>query len=165
LELAHKNAFARKLVNSGRLSVPAILADSSLNTPDVDVFGGAMVPGAPLDDGPLEADAWLLRQVGGRFVGLFFADDPRRISEHVTRQFVQLAEGSIPVATLVVANRSGEVRGARVVVDCKGVLARRYDALVGTYYLVRPDQHVAARWREFEVGRVHKALSIATCNA
>ena len=36
LALAKKHAFARRLVNSGRLSVPAILADSPLNTPDRD---------------------------------------------------------------------------------------------------------------------------------
>ena len=34
LALAKQHAFARRLVNSGRLSVPSILADSPLNTPD-----------------------------------------------------------------------------------------------------------------------------------
>ena len=34
LELAKRHAFARTLVNSGRLSVPATLRDSPLNTPD-----------------------------------------------------------------------------------------------------------------------------------
>jgi 3-(3-hydroxy-phenyl)propionate hydroxylase len=51
LELAEQHAFARKLVNSGRLSVPAFYTESPLNTPDVDSFAGDMVPGAPMDDG------------------------------------------------------------------------------------------------------------------
>ena len=51
LELAKRHPFARRLVNSGRLSVPAVLASSTLNTPDADAdFArepGAMIPGAP----------------------------------------------------------------------------------------------------------------------
>jgi 3-(3-hydroxy-phenyl)propionate hydroxylase len=44
-------------------------------------------------------------------------------------------------------------------------VARRYDARHGTAYLLRPDQHVAARWREFDPGRVRAAIARATCNA
>jgi 3-(3-hydroxy-phenyl)propionate hydroxylase len=50
LDLAQDHAFARRLVNSGRLSVPAFLTKSALNTPDSDSFAGDMVPGAPMDD-------------------------------------------------------------------------------------------------------------------
>ena len=45
--------FARTLVNSGRLSVPATLHASPLNTPDADAFDGRMVPGAPAADAPV----------------------------------------------------------------------------------------------------------------
>jgi len=164
LELAQEHEFARKLVNSGRLSVPAILTDSPLSTADTEVFGGSMVPGAPLDDGPIDRGGWLLRQLGGRFQGIFFADDPAAVSERVTAQFAQLADGVIPVETIVISSRPGAVRNARVCVDSSGVVARRYDARDGTYYLVRPDQHVAARWRELDTGRVRLAVATATCN-
>ncbi len=165
LELAQEHAFARKLVNSGRLSVPAILADSPLNTPDAGDFGGPLVPGAPLEDGPLDDGSWLLRQLGGCFTSLYFTDDPARIPDAVRRQFADLATGPIPVDTLVLASRPGEVAHARVLVDGKSILARRYDARDGTCYLVRPDQHVAARWRELEPARLRAAVAVATCNA
>jgi 3-(3-hydroxy-phenyl)propionate hydroxylase len=42
--------------------------------------------------------------------------------------------------------------------DPQGVLATRYDALPGTVYLMRPDQHVAARWHTFDVGKITEAL-------
>ena len=63
LELAKDCGFARRLVNSGRLSVPSTYRDSPLNTPDTDAFDGLMVPGAPATDAPVHRDggeAWFL---------------------------------------------------------------------------------------------------------
>ena len=53
LELSKTQPFARTLVNSGRLSVPATLHGSTLNTPDAEAFAGQMVPGAPAADAPV----------------------------------------------------------------------------------------------------------------
>src|SRR5947207_9203743 len=55
LKLSSDYAFARRLVNSGRLSLPTTLRDSPLNTPDSDRFAGEMVPGAPSADAPVIA--------------------------------------------------------------------------------------------------------------
>jgi 3-(3-hydroxy-phenyl)propionate hydroxylase len=44
------------------------------------------------------------------------------------------------------------------------MLAARYDATEGTTYLLRPDQHVCARWRRFDAGAVRSAVARATCN-
>src|SRR5947207_10307297 len=52
LKLSKDYAFARRLVNSGRLSLPATLCESPLNTPDSDGFAGDMVPGAAAADAP-----------------------------------------------------------------------------------------------------------------
>ena len=53
----------------------------------------------------------------------------------------------------------------RTLIDSEGLLAKRFDAQAGTTYLMRPDQHIAARWRSFDSQRVQDALLRATCNA
>src|SRR5690606_1867974 len=63
LQLAAEYGFARRLVNSGRLSLPTTYVDSPLSTPDADPFGPGPAPGAPAPDGPLpESGEWLLRR-------------------------------------------------------------------------------------------------------
>ena len=59
LELARDYGFARRLVNSGRLSLPTSYAGSPLNTADGEAWEGGIPPGAPAADAPLR-DGWLL---------------------------------------------------------------------------------------------------------
>jgi len=168
LTLAREHAFARTLVNSGRLSVPSILVDSPLNTPDSAHFAGEMVPGAPLDDAPVRIagkEGWLLDQVGNRFVALLYLEDPSQIGPDETAVAAQLAKRDIPVELLIVAAKDGPANGLSVLEDYTGRFVERYDAEPGTVYLVRPDQHVAARWRACDMARIEAALARATCNA
>ncbi|VTU41000.1 3-(3-hydroxy-phenyl)propionate/3-hydroxycinnamic acid hydroxylase [Variovorax sp. PBS-H4] len=135
LELSKTQPFARALVNSGRLSVPSTLHGSPLNTPDVDAFEGRMVPGAPAADAPIvRADGstgWLLRALPARFTALVFGE-----GEAAERSLAAIAEADRPLHVVrVTACGEGELA------------ARRYDARPGTVYLLRPDQHVCARWR------------------
>jgi 3-(3-hydroxy-phenyl)propionate hydroxylase len=151
LSLARRHAFARTLVNSGRLSVPAVLADSPLNTPDEDAFAGKMIPGAVAADAPVDGPrgAWLLEHLGRDFTLMTFGrvvDEPTRAS---------LASAPTPVRVLQVGGPGG-------VRDTEGLAAARYDARDGTCYLVRPDQHVCARWRSFDPAKVNAALARAT---
>jgi 3-(3-hydroxy-phenyl)propionate hydroxylase len=165
LELARTQPFARKLVNSGRLSVPAFLVESALNTPDVDAFEGNMVPGAPLDDAPVRVagrDAWLLDRLGNRFVLLAFADSVEQTDPLLRAQASALAGAAIPVQVVLVTAQAGELPGLTVLHDRDGLLARRLDARPGTCTLIRPDQHVAARWRRFDPNAVRAALARAT---
>jgi 3-(3-hydroxy-phenyl)propionate hydroxylase len=170
LGLAKNHAFGRALVNSGRLSVPAFLTASSLNTPDRadESFTGRMLPGAPMDDAPLRdggGDCWLLDKVGNRFMALYFTDDAAALPAPTLAALADLSCDGIAVEPLVVSARPGSAGGIAVLEDVRGIAAQRYDAKPGTVYLLRPDQHVAARWRSFDAAKIKAAVARATCNA
>ncbi len=167
LNLARTHAFARALVNSGRLSLPATYVDSPLNTPDTDTFAGRMRPGAVALDAPVRgtADApwWLSHLDAGFTLALFCGDAPPDSETLQALRALRLA--AVPVKPVLVASPGGNAAGwpedlARVV-DAEGLLAQRYDALTGTAYLIRPDQHVAARWRAFQPDAVASAVNRA----
>jgi 3-(3-hydroxy-phenyl)propionate hydroxylase len=145
LQLAKTQPFARTLVNSGRLSTPSTLRDSALNTPDADAFDGAMRPGAPAADAPVTlvdgTRSWLLPQLGAGFTLLVAGEVPAGLAD---------VDGhGLPVKLLSVG---------RDLADAEGLLARRYDLRPGTAYLLRPDQHVCARWRHADAARVGAAI-------
>ena len=147
LQLAKRHPFARTLVNSGRLSVPAVLIASPLNTPDVDVFAGRMQPGAAAADAPVQrADGkpdWLLRMLaGGNFTALVLLDRAELDPSSALRD---AAAGIAPLSIIRIAPRD-TVTGLEAV-DTQGIVAARYDMQPGTVILLRPDQHVCARWR------------------
>jgi len=182
LDLAKKHAFARRLINSGRLSVPAILADSPLNTSDSDPdwsgAPGTMIPGAPAADAPVTgpagsleylrasrsgirpwdgpAGSWLLGYLGGDFTLLAFG------AALAPSNVAALARGRIPCRVVQVGGDA--TAGATMIEDVEGLAIRRYDGRPGTVYLLRPDQHVCARWRRFDLFAVRAAIAHATAN-
>jgi 3-(3-hydroxy-phenyl)propionate hydroxylase len=126
LGLAADMPFARKLVNSGRLSTPCSLAGLPLQTPSPDA---ALETGSACRDAPLTRngeDTWLLNQIGGEFALLQLGDAPRIDTNGL--------------ATIRI-NRPG--RGG--LEDAAGHAFARYGD--GMTYLIRPDQHVAAAFR------------------
>ncbi len=143
LTLAEHHEFARPLVNSGRLSVPCVYTQSPLNGPDRLVGGpaqtrvGSSCPDAPLGDG------FLLAALGDDFVLLALnADVPD----------TPLDIDGIAVRAFGVSTTGG--RHAQV--------AERYlGAATSAVYLIRPDQHVAARWPAFDATAVRDAVRTA----
>ena len=153
LHLARQHPFARKMVNSGRLSVPATLRNSDLNTADTDAFTGLMVPGAVAADAPFikaQAKDWLMRQMcETRFTALVFGDGP---AAQASRRAVADSGLSLNVVNVPLD-------------EAHALAARRYDAQDGTTYLIRPDQHVSARWRNPSADALRAAHERALCKS
>jgi 3-(3-hydroxy-phenyl)propionate hydroxylase len=112
-----------------------------------------------MDDAPLRgaggAAAWLLDALDARFHLLVFAGAARDLD----RAAIESLAPSVAVH-LIVPERLPGVDVAQLI-DHRGVLARRCDARPGTTYLVRPDQHVTARWRALDADAVRAALDRA----
>ncbi|EAQ02308.1 hypothetical protein OB2597_19536 [Pseudooceanicola batsensis HTCC2597] len=139
LYLAERFDFARPLVNSGRLSVPCTYDGLSLTGEDALTDGPERTrPGSPCPDAPL-GNRFLLGSLGNGFVLLTVdAEAPDRVSE-----------GGVTVHR--VATSAAE--------DPTGALAARYLGATGSaVYLVRPDQHVVARWDSYDETAVRAAL-------
>ncbi|MFS8184599.1 FAD-dependent oxidoreductase [Pseudovibrio denitrificans] len=137
LDLSEAAEFARPLVNSGRLSVPATYDGSSLNSDDCAGMPVRSRPGSPAADAPT-ANGWLLDQLGNKFQLLAINTDvPDTVDV-----------GGITISALRV-NATDEIRDR--------YLGDKSSAV----YLMRPDQHVAARWETYDGANVAQALNRA----
>ncbi|MEM9637766.1 MAG: FAD-dependent oxidoreductase [Pseudomonadota bacterium] len=142
LELAREHAFARPMVNSGRLSVPCVYDGLSLNGPDDLAGPGLIRVGAPCADAPL-AQGYLLDRLVGRFCLLAINAEAPDLD--------QIDGIPFDVISLTTADD-----------DPTGALANRYLGGAATaMYLIRPDQHVAARWTHVTVEDIQTALGRA----
>lgn len=153
--------------------MPAVLHESPLNTADGDgeTFAGTMVPGAACADAPVcgmagvTGEPWLLPRLGDQFVALIFGA-PAGLDAATRSALQALQQGAVPlrlvfVTDAAIAASADPWPGATVVRDVEGLAARRYDARAGTCYLIRPDQHVCARWRTVDAARIGAALDRA----
>ena len=135
LSLAARHAFARPLVNSGRLSLPSVYDGQALNGPDMLNGPARTRPGAPCPDAPF-GEGFLLDQLTGGFAVLA----------------INCAAPDTGLHTL-------ELMG----VAAEDAIGQRYlGAQPAAIYLIRPDQHVVARWQIADAAQIAAALRHAT---
>ncbi|MBP2313119.1 FAD-dependent oxidoreductase [Azospirillum soli] len=168
LGLADDAPFARRLVNSGRLSLPCALDGLALQTPDSAEWEDGAGPGLPCPDAPIRepngAPGWLLNELGHDFVLLVFADSPADLPDCAALKALQHHPAGL--RELVVATDAASFDGDfAVLTDAEGLARRRYGGRPGSVHLIRPDQHVAARWPVLDEGAVWAALDRATGRA
>jgi 3-(3-hydroxy-phenyl)propionate hydroxylase len=130
------------MINTGRLST-ATVHDSPLSTPDETPFAGSAQLGAPVPDAPMRGrdggDGFLLERLGGRFDLLHVPNGARPNAPDGVRLHVIGDDWT----------------------DHKGQFKQRFDATPGATYLLRPDQHLCARWRAFDRGKMARAVDRA----
>ena len=138
LALAPAHPAVRAMVNPGRLSQPRHYGPGGLATPDEAAWTGGPAPGSPAPDAPLE-DGWLLDRLRGWIIITADARAPARLGECAV---MRLGQELHPI-------------------DAK--LADRWALTGSATYLLRPDQHVAARWPRFDPAAIRVAHAHAAC--
>jgi 3-(3-hydroxy-phenyl)propionate hydroxylase len=134
LSLARTAPFARRFVNSGRLSLPTSYRGSALATEDETAWPVGPPPGAPFVDAPF----------GGGFLG-----------EHLNGRFTLLAMSDADIA-----DQPAGVNLVRVA-RADTLVRQRYGLNDAEAYLFRPDGHVAARFHKLNGERLASALARA----
>ncbi len=142
LRLARDHAFARPLVNSGRLSVPCRYGGMPGFGPDATDGPAVAAPGAACPDAPV-GEGYLLDRLDGGWFVIAFGE----------AQAVDVAAYGVTATALRLPDPGAELR------------ERYLGAAAGAVYLVRPDQHVVARWSAFDADAVAAALGRAVGRA
>ncbi len=147
LSLARETEFGKRMINGGRLSVPSTY-ETPLSSADRDAWRGGPRPGASMIDVPVASragdtafltDAFI--KAGTRFTLLEFSNGAA-------------ADAPDGVGVIRIGGQDG-------LSDSTGLAGARYDAEAGTVYLLRPDGHVAARFRQPTRAAIDTALARA----
>ncbi len=162
LSLSLTEAFVRPLYH-WRTSRPHEYSESILNSPGDDnlLFTTGPAHGAPPQNVRLSASDFLLDHLGGGFELLYFTEGdtvPPSLMHVVT---ATRAKG---VALQVIAVGAAQpVAGAdKTFADADGHFRARYGVQAsGAAYLLRPDQHICARWLTLDATRLQAALNTA----
>ena len=142
LNLSSKMPFARKLINSGRLSVPCSLEAKTLQQTDESNGIKQVQVGDVVLDAPVKADGdstWLVSQVQGEFTLLGVGDVELPDVGGVRR--IGINQSNVSYKTLH---------------DEEGLATRRYGE--GNAYLLRPDGHVLAIYKSPDAGKIRSVL-------
>ena len=145
LALAEHHAFARPLVNSGRLSTATTYEQSPLSSTDSDHqhLPACSRPGAAAPDAALADKQWLLDHLGSNFTLLAINADAPKLE----------------------LDRIAGIKVNSLQLQASPSLQQRYlGSAPAAYYLIRPDQHICARWRAPERSAISAALLTATAN-
>lgn len=142
LSLAAEHRDIAELINP-RQTAAVAYAESPLSTPDADAWQSGPAPGEVLPEVPVGGPVGHVTEVvGPGFVLLHFGTPP------------VWDESGVRIAPVLA---QADVRWPQALIDGDGRLTRAFDAVDGAAYLLRPDGHVAARWKRADAASVRAA--------
>ena len=145
LSLSLKHEFPRGLANPRQMQ-PYTYSESRL-TPyagrDAEFAGGPVcgsaAPNAKLGDG-----SYLLDRAGTGMTAILFCEGPPAADQALLLE--QLGRIDKRFVAIVVSPGAA-ISAANAIADADGEIARLFGAVPGTLYLLRPDLHIAGRWK------------------
>ncbi|MBG6070316.1 MULTISPECIES: FAD-dependent monooxygenase [unclassified Polaromonas] len=162
LSLSLTEAFVRPLYH-WRTSRPHAYSGSMLNSRGDDnaLFSSGPAHGAPPQNIRLAPDDFLLDHLGGGFELLYFTQEAA-IPEALRQVIAATRARGVPLRVTAVG-ATQPVDGADLTLaDADGHFRQRYGVQAsGAAFLLRPDQHVCARWLTLDATRLQAAFNIA----
>lgn len=161
LELSLTQAFTRPFADP-RQVLPYTYRESELTTADSATapFVSGPSPGAALTNCRLGKDSYLLDKLGAGFNALYFSDAAAQ-SPSLLEAFSVLQDMDPDCRILRVTQKPAATDDPLLLIDEMRCLQNEYDASEGSLYLVRPDRHVAGRWRSVELEQFRTAIERA----
>lgn len=162
LSLSLTQAFVRPLYH-WRTSRPHEYSHSMLNSRGDDnaLFTAGPAHGAPPQNIRLAANDFLLDHVGGGFDLLYFTD-AAAIPEPLQAVVAANRAKGIPLKVIAVGAKQPVAGADKTLADADGHFRQRYGVVAnGAAYLLRPDQHICARWLTLDATRLQAALNTA----
>jgi 3-(3-hydroxy-phenyl)propionate hydroxylase len=158
LSLSLKHEFPRGLANPRQMQ-PYTYSESAL-TPyagrDAE-FGGGPVSGSVALNAKLADDSYLLDRAGMGLTAIVFCEASP--SAEQTALLDQLGAIDKHFIALPIACQKSAAEPATIV-DDDGEIARLFDAAPGTFYLLRPDLHIAGRWKTAVPNEILRTASL-----
>ncbi|WP_138381022.1 FAD-dependent monooxygenase [Luteithermobacter gelatinilyticus] len=149
LSLALHHDFTRQFVDPRQVQ-PYTYVDSPLTSfADRDAeFSAGPGRGAAVFNRRLGDNDYLLDHLGRGFSGFYFSEDGT-VPGKVRALFERLAVGEESFTPIILDRR------------IHAPVFKAYGAAAGSFYLIRPDRHVTARWRQINPEEVLRAFHIA----
>jgi len=162
LSLSLTQDFVRPLYH-WRTSRPHEYTHSALNSlgDDNALFKAGPAHGAPPQNVRLGINDFLLDHLGGGFDLLYFTD--AEALPAALRSVIDAArQEGMPIKVIAVGAAQAVQGADKTLPDADGHLRQRYGVPAnGAAYLLRPDQHICARWLTLDATRLQAALSTA----
>jgi 3-(3-hydroxy-phenyl)propionate hydroxylase len=161
LSLSLTQEFVRPLYH-WRTSRPHEYTHSLLNSPGDDngLFKSGPAHGAPPQNVRLAANDFLLDHLGGGFDLLYFTNTD--LPEALQKVIGAARATGMPLNVTAIGATQAVAGADKHLPDADGHLRQRYGVSAnGGAYLLRPDQHICARWITLDAARLQAALANA----
>ena len=158
LSLSLKHDFPRELANPRQMQ-PYTYSESPL-TPyasrDTD-FGSGPVSGSASPNAKLADGTHLLDHAGDGMTAMLFCDgSPDAGQAALLEQLAKLDRRFVSI----LIQHAGSAPAAGAIPDETGEITRLFAAEPGTLYLLRPDLHIAGRWKTIAPAEIRRTTSI-----